>query len=194
DFMSETGKAWGLVGENVTRLDTNAHIAALIGEAKATGMQVFVSPHAYFGTDDHWQDRGPVQGLLNQVGAFEVDGPTAYAGFDGSGADFFAPLKPLILDGETVITSPHKVYGPESNDLALQLRQRGIQTVILGGFAANLCVDSHMRELTEQGFSVVVVNDAVGAPGEEAYAAAMLNAGMIANAVWSTEQAVAFMN
>lgn len=194
DFMSETGKAWGVVGENVTRLGTNDHIEALIRNAKASGMQVFISPHTYFGHDDHWHDRGPVQGLLNQVGAFKVDGPTAYKDFEGSGADFYGPLKAMILDGQTVITSPHKVYGPESNDLALQLRQRGIQTVILGGFAANLCVDSHMRELTEQGFSVVVVNDAVGAPGEDAYNAAMLNAGMIADAVWTTKQAVAFIN
>lgn len=193
DFMSETGKGWGLVGENVTRLDTNAHIETLIAVAKATNLPVFVSPHTYFGHDDGWHDRGPVQGLMHEIGMFNVDGPTAYAGFPGSGADFYAPLKAMILDGETVITSPHKVYGPESNDLALQLRQRGIQTVLLGGFAANLCVDSHMRELTEQGFSVVVVEDAVGAPGEDAYKAAMLNASMIADAVWSTEQAVAFM-
>ncbi|MEZ5713762.1 MAG: cysteine hydrolase [Paracoccaceae bacterium] len=193
DFMSTEGKAWGLVGDNVTRLGTNDHIEALIRAAKQSGMTVVVSPHTYYGTDDQWQDRGPVQGLLHSVGAFKVAGATAYDGFEGSGADFYGPLKEMILDGQTVITSPHKVYGPESNDLALQLRQRGIQTVILGGFAANLCVDSHMRELTEQGFSVVVVKDAVGAPGEAAYDAAMLNAGMIADAVWSTEEALAFI-
>lgn len=193
DFMAETGAAWGLVGENVTRLGTNEHIEQLMTEAKAVGMPLFVSPHTYFGHDDHWQERGPIQGLMNQIGMFKVNGPTAYDGFEGSGADFYEPLKALILDGETIITSPHKVYGPESNDLALQLHKRGIQTVILGGFAANLCVDSHMRELTEQGFSVVVVSDAVGAPGEDAYNAAMLNAGMIANAVWTTDEALAFM-
>ena len=32
-------------------------------------------------------------------------------------------------DGKTVITSPHKVYGPESNDLVLQLRKRGVKKV-----------------------------------------------------------------
>jgi len=118
---------------------------------------------------------------------------TAYEGFEGSGSDFFEPLKAMITDGDTIITSPHKVYGPESNDVALQLRKRGIQTVILGGSDATLCTDSHMRELVEQGLNVVVINDAVGAPGEVAYNAAMLNAGMIANAVWSTDEAVAFL-
>jgi biuret amidohydrolase len=193
DFMSDTGKGWGLVGENVTRLNTNAHIKDLISNAKSSGLPVFVSPHGYFEQDAHWHDRGPVQGLMSETGMLKIDGPTAYSGFEGSGADFYEPLKPMILDGKTVITTPHKVYGPESNDLVLQLRKRGIQTVILGGFVANLCVDSHMRELTEQGFSVIFVKDAVGAPGEEAYNAAVLNASMIAQAVWSTEEAVNFM-
>lgn len=193
DFMSETGAAWGLVGENVTRLGTNGNIARLMSRAKETGVPVVVSPHTYFDHDDHWHDRGPVQALMNQIDMFKVSGPTAYDGFEGSGGDFFEPLKAMINDGETIITSPHKVYGPESNDLALQLRKRGVQTVILGGFAANLCTDSHMRELMEQGFNVVVIKDAVGAPGEDAYNAAMLNAGMIANAVWSTDDAIAFL-
>lgn len=193
DFMSENGAAWGLVGENVTRLGTNGNIERLMRRAKEAGVPVVVSPHTYFDHDDHWHDRGPIQSLMNQIGMFKVSGPTSYDGFEGSGSDFFEPLKAMINDGETIITSPHKVYGPESNDLALQLRKRGVQTVILGGFAANLCTDSHMRELIELGFNVVVVKDAVGAPGEDAYNAAMLNAGMIANAVWSTDEAVAFL-
>lgn len=193
DFMSENGAAWGLVKDNVLRLNTNDNIARLIGAAKAEKMKVFVSPHAYFEHDDHWHDRGPIQALMNSISMFNVKGPTAYDGIDGTGADFYGPLKAQILDGDTVVTSPHKVYGPDSNDLVLQLRKRGVQTVILGGFAANLCTDSHMRELMEQGFNVIVVDDAVGAPGEDAYNAAMLNAGMIANAVWSTEQAVEFI-
>lgn len=193
DFMSEKGAAWGLVKDNVKRLGTNKNIARLIKTAKATSMQVFVSPHSYFGHDDHWKERGPVQGLMHKIGMFRVDGPTRYRKFDKSGTDFHASVKAEILDGKTVITSPHKVYGPDSNDLVLQLRKRGVQTVIMGGFAANLCTDSHMRELMEQGFNVVVIKDAVGAPGEDAYKAALTNYRMIANAVWDTDQAVKFM-
>jgi nicotinamidase-related amidase len=58
------------------------------------------------------------------------------------------------------VASPHKVYGPESNDLALQLRKRGIDKVILAGMSANLCVEAHLRELLEQSFEVAVVKDA----------------------------------
>lgn len=52
-------------------------------------------------------------------------------GFDGSGADWLARYKRYINDGVTVVTSPHKVFGPERHDLALQLRKRGIDKVIM---------------------------------------------------------------
>ena len=60
--------------------------------------------------------------------------------------------------------SPHKVYGPENNDLVLQLRKRYISKIILAGMAANLCVEAHLRELVEQGFEVAVVKDATAGP------------------------------
>ncbi len=40
----------------------------------------------------------------------------------GSGADFLERYKPYIENGETVVASPHKVYGPENNDLILRHR------------------------------------------------------------------------
>jgi nicotinamidase-related amidase len=40
-----------------------------------------------------------------------------------------------------IVTSPHKIYGPESNDLALQLRKHGFDSVILAGMSANLCTE-----------------------------------------------------
>ena len=90
--------------------------------------------------------------------------------------------------------SPHKVYGPESNDLVLQLRKRGIDKVVLAGMSANLCVEAHLRELTEQGFEVCVVKDATAGaklPGGDFYQAELLNFRMIASAVLTTEEAIA---
>ena len=85
-------------------------------------------------------------------------------GFAGSGADWVTRFKPYIDDGKTVVVAPHRVFGPETNDLVLQLRKRRISRVILGGMLANMCVESHLRELLEQGFEVAVVKDATAAP------------------------------
>jgi nicotinamidase-related amidase len=114
-------------------------------------------------------------------------------GFEGSGADWLEQYKPFINDGQTVVCSPHKVFGPESNDLVLQLRKRGIDQVILAGMSANLCVESHLRELLEQGFEVAVVGDATAAaqvPGYDGYEAAITNFRFLASDLWSTGEAV----
>jgi nicotinamidase-related amidase len=39
-----------------------------------------------------------------------------------------------------------------------------ISKIILGGMLANMCVESHLRELVEQGFEVAVVKDAAAGP------------------------------
>ena len=197
DFLSPEGVVWGVVGKNVTDNNTIENIDALFAAAKANDMPVFISPHHYFPTDHGWQFEGALEKLMHTVGMFDRAGPLSLEGFEGSGADFLEQYKKYINDGETIITSPHKVYGPETNDLVLQLRKRGIDKVILGGMSANLCTESHMRELIEQGFEVAVVSDATAAAILEegnGYEAALVNFRIIANAVWTTEEAVQKIN
>ncbi len=125
---------------------------------------------------------------------FDRPGPLDTTSLNGSGADWLEQYKPYISKGNVVVTSPHKVYGPESNDLVLQLRKHGIDKVILGGMSANLCTESHMRELIEQGFEVTVVEDATAGaktPAGDAHKVAVANFHYIANAVVTTDQAIA---
>ncbi|MEN8233625.1 MAG: cysteine hydrolase [Actinomycetota bacterium] len=195
DFLSSDGVTWGLVGRNVTENNTVANIQSLLEAAKASGMPVFVSPHYYYPSDHGWQFGGTVEAMMHDINMFDRSGQLTMEGFDGSGADWLDEYKKYIDDGETVVVSPHKVYGPESNDLALQLRKRGISKVILAGMSANLCVEAHMRELTEDGFEVTVVKDATAAAQHpelgDGYAAALINFGFIASEVLDTDAAVA---
>jgi nicotinamidase-related amidase/YHS domain-containing protein len=193
DFLSEGGVAWGVVGESVTENNTVENIASLFDAAKGAGAPVFVSPHYYYPHDHAWQVEGALEALMHQIGMFDRQGPLALDGFDGSGADWLERYKPYIEDGKTLVTSPHKVFGPESNDLVLQLRKAGVSQVVLAGMSANLCVESHMRELVEQGFEVAVAADATAAaklPGYDGYEAAFVNYRMIASDVWSTAETV----
>ncbi|MGD2064575.1 MAG: cysteine hydrolase, partial [Nitrospirota bacterium] len=197
DFLSEQGVTWGLVGDSVQENQTVEHIEQLLKAAKAHGFEVFVSPHYYYPTDHGWKFGGTVETMMHEIHMFDRGGPLTLDGFRGSGADWLERYKPLIEDGKTVVASPHKVYGPENNDLVLQLRKRGVSKVILAGMSANLCVEAHLRELLEQGFEVVVVKDATaGARHPElgdGYEAAMVNFGYLASAVLSTDQVVAAM-
>ncbi|CAB5105268.1 Isochorismatase (EC [Olavius algarvensis associated proteobacterium Delta 3] len=193
DFLSPDGVTWGVVGESVRENNTVQHIETLFRSAKKYGIPVFISPHYYYPTDHGWQFEGALEALMHEIGMFDRKGPLNLKNFEGSGADWLEQYKPYIDDGETVVVSPHKVYGPESNDLVLQLRKRGIDKVILAGMSANLCVESHMRELLEQGFEVAVVKDATAAAKVEegdGYQAAQVNFRFLANTVWTTEEAV----
>ena len=191
DFLAEDGMLYGLLAENLETLGTIGNIETLMKTAKATGVALAVDPLVYSAQDADWSRAGALQRQLLDMHALQRVSMSDPQGFEGSGADFYGPYKTYIHDGETIVAAPHKMYGPESNDLVYQLRARGIDTVILGGMVANLCVDSHMRSLMENGFMVYVVKDAVGAPGAEAYQAALVNYGMIANGVLTTEEAVA---
>jgi len=196
DFLSPDGVAWGVVGESVTANNTVENLETLLAAAKQHGMSVFISPHYYYPTDHGWKFEGALEVLMHNIGMFDRKGTLDLEGFEGSGADFLDRYKPYILDGETVIASPHKVYGPENNDLLLQLRKRGIDRVILAGMSANLCTESHMRELLERGFEVAVVSDgtaaAIVAEGD-GYAAAMVNFRFMAMDVMTTQEAVEAM-
>ena len=197
DFLSPEGVTWGVVGESVTENNTVNNIEALFDAAKKSGIQVFVSPHYYYPTDHGWKFEGALEVLMHNIGMFDRTGPLSLEGFENSGADWLEQYKTYLNDGETVVVSPHKVYGPETNDLVLQLRKRGIDKIILAGMSANLCVEAHMRELIEQGFEVAVVKDATAAaviPDGNGYEAALVNFRFIANTVWTTEEAVKAMS
>ncbi|MBA2114096.1 cysteine hydrolase [Bremerella alba] len=192
DFLSPQGVTWGVVGQNVTENRTVENIGQLFSLAKELDIPLFVSPHYYFPHDHKWEFEGALEQLMHDIKMFDRPGPLDTAGFDGSGADWVEQYKPLINDGQTVVCSPHKVYGPQSNDLVLQLRKRRIEQVVLAGMSANLCVESHLRELLEQGFEVVVVGDATAAaqiPGYDGYEAAIINFRFLASDLWSTGEA-----
>ena len=192
DFLSETGVTWELVGDSVKENKTVENIERIVKAAKVNGFEVFISPHYYYPTDHSWKFGGTVEKMMHEIKMFDRNGALSLEGFSGSGADWLERYKSLIEDGKTVVVSPHKVYGPENNDLILQLRKRNISKIILGGMSANLCVEAHLRELLEQGFEVIVVKDATaGARHPElgdGYKAALINFGYSANEVLSTDE------
>lgn len=191
DFLSPKGVTWGVVGESVTENKTVENIEILLKSAKEAGLPVFISPHYYYPTDHDWKFEGALEVLMHNIKMFDREGPLNLEGFEGSGADWLDRYKPYIEDGKTIVTSPHKVYGPEANDLVLQLRKRKIDKVILAGMSSNLCVESHLRELLEQGFEVAVVKDATAGakvPEGDGYASALVNFRFIANAVMTAEE------
>ena len=197
DVLSEKGLAWPLLHESLKEINTVENIERIFKAAKALGFEVFISPHYFFPTDRGWKFNGPLETDEANSGLFGRKGRLNLDGFKGSGADWLERYKPYIEDGKTIVVSPHRVWGPETNDLVLQLRKRRISKIILGGMLANMCVESHLRELLEQGFEVAVVKDATAAPKHPdwgyGYTAALINYAFLAHAVLTTSETVKAM-
>ena len=197
EVLSERGLAWPLVRESLRENDTIANMERIFKAAKALGFEVFISPHYFYPTDKGWKFNGPLETDEAANGFFARKGAYTIEGLAGSGADWLERFKPYIEDGKTIVAAPHRVWGPETNDLVLQLRKRKISKIILGGMLANMCVESHLRELLEQGFEVAVAKDATAAPKHPewgyGYTAALINFAFLAHAVMTTDETVKAM-
>ena len=113
----------GAVGASVMENGTVANLERLFVAAKAREYAVFISPHYLYPYDQRWQFGGAVEHVMLDDKEFYRPDPLSLDGFAGSGADWLERYKPFIEDGKTVVVSPHKVWGPQTNDLVLQLRK-----------------------------------------------------------------------
>jgi nicotinamidase-related amidase len=86
----------------------------------------------------------------------DVDSPSTFQPDDDDWSDFVDGLR---HDGDIVVTKHH--WGAfTGTDLDLQLRRRGVKTIVLGGVATNFGVESTARSAWEHSYHVVTVEDA----------------------------------
>jgi len=171
DFLKSKSVVWDKVGETVEENAVVDKLRRLRDAARKGEVPVFYSPHEYEDAEyESWEHLNTIDQIMFDTRMFAVA---------GDGADFVPELEP---DDNTFVLSPHKqLSGFWSNDAQIQLRQRGIDTIVLAGMSANLCVESHLRDAVENGFEVLTVTDATAAAGEEALQAALTNYGFIAH-------------
>jgi len=92
-------------------------------------------------------------------------------GFPG---DFSELAEGLAKPGDILITK--RQWGAfHGTELDLQLRRRGIQTIVLGGIATNIGVESTARQAWEHGYSLVIVEDATSGNSAEMHNFSMKN-------------------
>ena len=92
----------------------------------------------------------------------------------GLPADFMELADGLKHPGDICITKRQwgAFYGTE---LDLQLRRRGVQTIVLGGIATNIGVESTARQAYELGYSVVLIEDMTSSASVEMHQFAYKN-------------------
>ena len=92
------------------------------------------------------------------------------AGWSGTVPPDFSQIVPELgpEPGDLVVTKRQwgAFYGTE---LDLELRRRGIRTLLLGGISTNFCVESTARDAYERGYEQVFVEDAMSGLSAEAH-------------------------
>jgi len=84
--------------------------------------------------------------------------------------DIIAELYPQV--GEPVIDKPGKGAFYQT-DLDLMLRNRGIETLLVGGVTTEVCVNTTVREANDRGYRCVVLADCCASYFPEFHAAGL---------------------
>jgi nicotinamidase-related amidase len=179
DFMSEGGKLFNAIKATADVSGMFDNLRKIIPAARSAGIQVFIVPHhrSHHGDFDGWQHINMFQKAGLPTKAFEV----------GSwGGEFNPEFGPQ--PGDVVIKEHWAQSGFANTDLDAQLKQHGIQKIILIGLIANSCIESTARFGMELGYHVTLGTDATAAFSVEGMQAAATNAPMFAHAIYSTAE------
>lgn len=185
DLLSEGGKLWPRVAAVAQAVGLLANLRAIRDAARAAGLPVFIVPHHRAGPEDlaGWRHPTPQQRGAARIQAF------ARGSWGGEFHPDFAPQP-----GDVVVREHWCSSGFASTDLDLQLRQRGVDRLILVGLMAHGCVEATARHGVELGYHVTLVRDATAAPSAAAMAAAHeINAPGFAHAVLTTAELLAVL-
>lgn len=179
DFFAEDGKIYPLVKAVAESVGLHGHIRELLAAVRAAGIQVVIAPHRRWhpGDLEGWLRPGPAQARLAERRLY------AAGTIGGEWYPDFAPL-----DGDVVATEHWGISGFAHTDLDQQLRQRGVEHVILAGLTAPGCVEGTGRWAMELGYAVTLVKDATASFSQEwMHAAVELNGPLYADVLTTAE-------
>jgi biuret amidohydrolase len=155
DFL-EPGGFGAALGNDVTRLQAAVGpCRAVLAAARAAGMLVIHT------REGHRPDLTDAPRLKVERGdpamRIGAPGPMGRILVRGEpGHDIIAELYPQA--GEPVIDKPGKGAFYQT-DLDLMLRNRGIETLLVGGVTTEVCVNTTVREANDRGYRCVVLAD-----------------------------------
>ncbi|MGH2919087.1 MAG: cysteine hydrolase [Solirubrobacteraceae bacterium] len=157
DFTSDGGALHGAVESVMDSTGMLDNTRRLVDAARAAGATIVHAPITFAAGFGELADRP--YGILKGV----VDS-TAFV--KGSwGADIIDELAPQ--EGDIVVEGKRGLDTFATTNLDFILRARGIETIALGGFLTNCCVESTMRTGYEKGYNVITLSDCVAATSAE---------------------------
>lgn len=183
DFLSPGGKLYPLAKEVIESVDLLAHLREIVSAARQANIPIFFVPHHRWEPGDYttWKYPSPTQLASMKRETFAK----------GSwGGEFHPDFS--VQKGDIVIKEHWAQSGFANTDLDQQLKQHGIQRLVLIGMIANTCIESTGRFGMELGYHVTLVKDATATFSQEAmHAAHEINGPTFAHAILTTSEVVA---
>jgi nicotinamidase-related amidase len=106
-------------------------------------------------------------------------------------ADFAEIVPELGLGDRDIVVTKRQWGAFYGTDLDLQLRRRGLTTIVLAGIATNYGVESTARDAYERGYQLVLVEDAMSARSASDHVFALTRIFPRIGRVCGTEDAIA---
>lgn len=163
DFTTEGGKLFEAVKPVMDATNMLQNTISLVENARLKGIKIFHAPITF--SDDYRELAAESYGILGNVKA-----GSCFLASQWGGA-FHEKITPAAAD--TVIAGKRGLCAFASTNLDFCLRQNGIETLVIGGFLTNCCVESTMRQAYELGYKVVTLTDCCAATSIEAQDAAL---------------------
>ncbi len=159
DFTSEGGALHGAVKDVMDETGMLTNSQRLVAEARRAGATIVHAPISFAAGYGELGDPDKVYGILKGV----VDSNAFVKG--SWGAEICEQMAPQ--EGDIVVEGKRGLDTFATTNLDFVLRSNDIQTVILGGFLTNCCVESTMRTAYERGYDVITLTDCTAATSSE---------------------------
>jgi nicotinamidase-related amidase len=157
EFTSKGGALHGAVAKVMAETNMLDNTVSVVAWARNHGVAVMHVPITF--APGYGELTKHPYGILKGV----VEGEAFVKGSWGAAiVDALAPT-----EGDIVVEGKRGLDAFASTNLGFILRSKGIQTVILGGFLTNCCVESTMRTAYEHGFRVITLTDCLAATSLE---------------------------
>ncbi len=183
DFLSEGGKLWPLAKEIAEEVRLLDHLRSIVAAARQAGIRIVFVPHHRWEPGDYEQWKHPTHTQI-------ASGQRQTFAKDSWGGTFHDDFQ--ARPGDIVIKEHWAQSGFANTDLDQQLKQHGIERVVVVGMLANTCIESTSRFAMELGYHVTLVTDATAAFSREAmHAAHAINGPTFAHAILTTDALVA---
>ena len=156
EFTTDGGVLHDAVAEVMDSTGMLANTVTLVDKARAAGVTIMHAPITF--APGYGELTRHPYGILKGV----VDGNAFVKGTWG--AAIVDDLTPT--EGDILIEGKRGLDTFASTNIDFILRSKGIDTIILGGFLTNCCVESTMRSGYENGYRVITLTDCTAATSQ----------------------------